>query len=95
MYGLPWEFMLEPSTGRALATERLAFVRAPTQESSAQSSRSGCNSSLDSGFTTGTFNKRGVTTRSQTEGGRQEYELVISSMKSGIRYWIRGREPAG
>jgi hypothetical protein len=34
------------------------------------------NSSLDSGFTTGTFNKRGVTTRSLTDGGRQEYELA-------------------
>jgi len=34
------------------------------------------NSSLDNGFTAGTFNKRGVTRRSLTEGGRQEYELA-------------------
>ncbi len=34
------------------------------------------SASLDAGFTTGTFNKRGVTSRGLTDGGRQEYDLA-------------------
>ncbi len=34
------------------------------------------NASLDAGFTTGTFNKRGVTSRGLTDGGRLEYDLA-------------------
>src|SRR5438067_1558551 len=37
---LPWELLMEPSTGRTLATESLMFTRAPTQESRSAPQRS-------------------------------------------------------
>ncbi|MFG1953943.1 hypothetical protein [Micromonospora sp. NPDC048830] len=39
------------------------------------------NDRLGRGFTIGLFNKRGITSRSMTEGGRQEYELAAKYEK--------------